>query len=267
RDNKVRRAVQNADADGRIQLELDGEEYEVGISTAGVHSLSGYRLEGAGWATPKKPIKLRARIWNKGGGPLPSQPVRWETSNPNVTVQAPAAAIPPLAAGASAEVAVIVNVFDETREVVKIHAVVGGRRLPLEIPLLPDMPPTAEFRVADGKTFSVFQHAIEKGELSLGKGNGDGRVNGGETIAILLPDAGAYRAAELFTNDSCVDNTIRASDSWSAYDHVGASAKYGLPAIKRGCPAGHVIHFMARVQLPDKPNHKVRYAAVDVAVK
>ena len=169
----------------------------------------------------------------------------------------------------STEVAAIVNVFDETREIVRVYAVVRGRRLPLEIPLLPDLPPTPaqEFRIADGKTYSVFQRAIEKEDLSLGEGNGDGRASAGETIAILLPDAGAYRAAELFTSDACVDNTLRASDSWSAYDHVGASAKYSLPAIKRGCPAGHVIHFMARMQLPDKPNHKLRYAAVDVVVK
>jgi hypothetical protein len=82
-----------------------------------------------------------------------------------------------------------------------------------------------------------------------------------------LPEDDVYRAAELFTNDACVDNTLRAFDDWSDYDHVGASAKYSLPLIKPDCPAGHVIHALARVLLPDKPNHIVRYAAVEIPVQ
>jgi hypothetical protein len=60
---------------------------------------------------------------------------------------------------------------------------------------------------------------------------------------------------------------LRAFDDWSDYDHVGASAKYSLPAIKPDCPSGHVIHALARVLLPDKPNHQVRYAALEIPVQ
>jgi hypothetical protein len=114
--------------------------------------------------------------------------------------------------------------------------------------------------------YASFQHATEKIQLTLGDGNGDGKANAGERIAILLPEDDVYRAAELFTNDACVDNTLRAFDDWSKYDNVGASAKYSLPLIKADCPAGHVIHALARVVLPDKPNHIVRYAAIEFPI-
>ena len=85
--------------------------------------------------------------------------------------------------------------------------------------------------------------------------------------AIPLSEDDVYRVAELFTNDACVDNTLRAFDDWSGYDQVGASAKYSLPLIKPDCPAGHVIHALARVLLPDKPNDIVRYAAIEFQVQ
>jgi len=82
-----------------------------------------------------------------------------------------------------------------------------------------------------------------------------------------LRDGTAYRAAELFTNDACMDLTRRVSDNWGDYDHVGASAKYSLPLIRDDCASGHVVRALARVQLPDKPNHKIRYAAVEFKVR
>jgi hypothetical protein len=48
---------------------------------------------------------------------------------------------------------------------------------------------------------------------------------------------------------------------------VGASAKYSLPLIKPDCPPGHVIHALARVLLPDKPNDVVRFAAIEFPVE
>jgi hypothetical protein len=102
--------------------------------------------------------------------------------------------------------------------------------------------------------------------LTLGKGNGDGQANPGETLAILLPDGDAWRAAELFTNDSCVNLAERVSDEWSDYDHVGASAKYSLPVIQHGCPPGHIVRMLARVQLPHAPDHRIEYFTVEFAV-
>jgi hypothetical protein len=158
-------------------------------------------------------------------------------------------------------------VSDPTREIVKLFAVMDGMRLPVEIPTFPPAKATSDFRIADGVLLSVYQQGVKKQVLTLGTGNGDGQASAGERIAILLPDGDAYRAAELFTNDPCVDLTTRVSDYWGDYDHVGASAKYSIPLIRSSCASGHVIRMLARVQLPNKPNHKIRYAVIEFKVR
>ena len=150
---------------------------------------------------------------------------------------------------------------------VKIVAVEGTNRMPMDVLLFPPAEPAKNFLIADGRPLEAFQHGTQKTDVMLGEGNGDGYAAPGESFAILLPDGDSFRVAELFTNDACVDNTLRAFDDWSDYDHVGASAKYSLPLIKPDCPAGHVIHALARVLLPDKPNHVVRYAAIEFPVE
>jgi hypothetical protein len=55
RDGNVRRQTLTAGADGRLNLDLDGDEYEVGISSGPVLALSGYQLDGAAWATAGEP--------------------------------------------------------------------------------------------------------------------------------------------------------------------------------------------------------------------
>ena len=70
RDGKVSRGPQKVDADGKLNLELDGEDQEVGISGAGVLALTGYRVEAEPWATVRRPVKIRARFWNKGAAML-----------------------------------------------------------------------------------------------------------------------------------------------------------------------------------------------------
>lgn len=267
RDGNVRRETLTAGADGRLSLDLDGDEYEVGISSGPVLAISGYQLDGAAWATAGQPLHIRLRVWNKGAAP--SRPVTLHVLSPNPGVDlAPLSApLPAIAAGQSTEVPLTVTVRDPARAIVRIVAIQGDTHMPIEIPLFPPAKPFADFRIVDGQTVRVFQHATQKAEVTLGDGNGDGKANAGERIAILLPEDDVYRVAELFTNDACVDNTLRAFDDWSDYDHVGASAKYSLPLIKPDCPPGHVIHALARVLLPDKPNDAVRYAAIEFPVQ
>lgn len=265
RDGKVSRGPQKVDADGKLNLELDGEDQEVGISGAGVLTLTGYRVEADPWATVRKPVKIRARFWNKGAATLAAQSVRWETPNPSVVILEPTAHLPALAPGASAEAPLAFNVFDESREVVRVFAVAGGQKLPIDIPVYPPAPVSKDFKVADAKPYKIYQHATELEEVILGRGNANGQANAGETVAILLPDGDGYRAAELFSSDPCLDNSARESDSWGPYDHVGASVKYSLPTIRADC-GGHIIRMLARVQLPDKPNHRLRLVEIDLPI-
>lgn len=266
RDGQMHRKLQAADADGRLNFELDGEEYEVGIGSAPQMALAGSQVDGAAWATAGKPVRVRVRIWNKGALPSKSGVLRWETPNPGVRLDTPVVPLPALPSGKSVESSVSFSVQDEARAIVKLFAVYGSTRMPLEVPLFPPAAPATGVQIADDKTFAVFLHAVELTQMRLGEGNGDGRANPNERIAILLPDGESYRAAELFTNDRCVDNSFRISDVWSSYDHVGASAKYSLPRIRSDCPPGYRVRLLARVLLPNRPNHQVRYASIEFPI-
>jgi hypothetical protein len=102
--------------------------------------------------------------------------------------------------------------------------------------------------------------------VRFGEGNGDGYAAPGESFAILIPDGGALRAAEVFTNDSCVDNTMRESDSWGDSDRSGASAKYSLPSIRVDCEPGHQVHMLARIQIPGATGTQVKYWTLEFPV-
>jgi len=130
----------------------------------------------------------------------------------------------------------------------------------------PPAPVTSDFQIADHRPLPLFQHAFEKQTLTLGAGNGDGKANPGEQIAILFPDGDTFRAAELFTDDDYADLTTRVSDNWANYDHVGASAKYTLARISPNCPIGHVIRLRARVLIPNKPNHQIRESTIELQI-
>jgi hypothetical protein len=288
RDGNVRRVAQKADAQGRLSFELDGDTYEVGIADGPLLAISGYEIADAAWATAGKPVKLRVKFWNKGAAPSPSATIQWESANPNVTFEFPTSRLFGLKPGESAVLPVTFTVADESRAIVKIvavegsdHVAAGGParhpvarggtplenpRMPLDVQLFPPAESTLDFHIADGRTLKVYQHAVKIAEVPFGDGNGDGHAAPGESFAVLLPEGDALRAAELFTNDSCVDDSPRGDDSWNDYDHGGASVRYSLPTIRADCPPGHVVHMLARVSIPSAPNHQVRYAAIEIPV-
>jgi hypothetical protein len=171
-----------------------------------------------------------------------------------------------LAPGESASVPVTINVGDPARPVVDIEAVFGKEHRALTVPLFPPAEPFKNFLIADGRAQDIFQTANQGSALTLGEGNGDGYAAPGEAFAILIPDGTGFRAAELFTNDACVDVSVRVSDPWSDYDHTGASAKYTVARIRPDCQPGHPVHLLARVIFPNAPDHEVRYYAIEFPV-
>ncbi len=289
RDGNVRRAMQKADAQGRMSFEMDGEPYEVGISAEPSIAIAGYEIADAAWATAGKPVKLRVKFWNRGAAPSTPQTIQWDSPNPGVTFEFPTSRLFSLKPGESAVLPVTLTVADETRPLVRIFAAEGPEhppaqtpaqrgaarggapkpalnRMPIDVPLFPPAASTLDFQIADGRSFKVYQHGMTVAEVPFGQGNRDGHAAPGESFAILLPEGDALRAAELFTNDVCVDNTPRGDDSWNDYDHSGASIRYSLPTIRPECNPGHVIHMLARIWVPNAPNHRAQYAALEFPV-
>ena len=266
RDGKQRTSPLRADAQGRLNFELDGDAYEVGIGDAPRFAIARYDILDDAWATAGKPVKLRVKLWNKGGARAATAVVKWETSNSGVKFTPATSPVFALKPGESADLNVAFTVADPSRAIVRIVGVLGADRLSFEVPLLPPAETATDFQIADGRTVTVFQHAMKHDDLVLGDGNKDGHAGPGETFAILLPEGDGFRAAELFSNDVCVDNTVRASDSWMDYDRSGASVHYSLPTILNTCQVGHRIHVLARILIPGASDYHYRYAALEIPV-
>lgn len=266
RDGAVRRVAIRADTLGRLNFELDGDEYQVGISADPLIAITGYQLVDGAWATAGEPLKLLVRFSNVGGGPSRATDIRWECSDPAVKVDVWSSRLAGLAPGESASVPVTVTGAEPTRTFLRFAAIAGTTRLSMGVPLFPHADSTKVFQIADGASVEVIRRGVTTAEIAFGEGNHDGHAAPGESFAVLVPDGEVLRAAELFTNDVCVDNTVRGSDNWSDYDHSGASAKYSLPRIRKECEPGHVIHFLARVLIPHAPDHQPWYLAIEIPV-
>ncbi len=265
-DGKVRREQQRVDARGKLNFTLPGDAYEVAVSSGPMLTVSGYTMEGANWATAGQPVNLRVRFWNKGVTPMGASLIRWESTNPGLKFATPEGRLNALGPGESATLPVSFTVNDAARAVARIFAVSGTERLPLEVPLFPAAAPAKDFQIADGRTVTVFRHATQKAQLHFGEGNADGHAAPGENFAILVPDGGALRAAEVFTSDACVEITLRGSDSWSEYDHSGASANFSVPSLRLDCEPGHVVHMLGRILIPNGPNTSMKYFTVEFPV-
>jgi hypothetical protein len=265
RDGKVRRASQKADARGRLTFDLDGDLYEVGISAAPAPlvAAAGYELLGAGWAAAGQPLRLRVRFSNKGTARFAAGDVKWESPNPSVRFEPPTSRLFALAPGETGALAVSVHAGVTAPALLRVTAAVGASRVSFDIPIFPEAPPPPVFRIADGADAEVYQHAVERTDQAFGSGNGDGHAAPGETFAILIPDGEWLRAAELFGADPCIDNTLRGSDSWDAFDRSGASAPFSLPTLSKTCTPGKTVRMLARILLP---SYEYRYYTIEFPV-
>jgi len=241
RDGQVRRATQKADARGRLSFDIDGDAYEIGIGAApggapGVANgiaLSGFEIVGAAWASAGQPVQVRLKFWNKGAARSATTLLQLESPTSGVKFKTPSARLSSLAPGESVTLPVTFTIDRPAISGARIVAVDGEIRLSIDVPVYPAAPAFADYRIADGLTVAPYTHP-------LGEGNRDGHAAPGESFAVLLPDAGARRAAELFTNDACVDNTVRISEG---------GTRISLPAIRPTCEPGHRIQLLARIGL------------------
>ena len=79
-----------------------------------------------------------------------------------------------------------------------------------------------------------------------------------------------YWRSDLYTSDPNINPfgiSMRKSDYWGNYDHVGASAKYDVPLISSNCPENHKIEFFAEYWLPDYPLHTIKQGVIKIEVK
>ena len=242
RDGFLRKATQKSDAQGRLTFELNGEDYEVGVGAAPVLTFSSFEITNGAWATAGRPVQLRLKVLNKGGAHSAPELVKWGSSSPGVKVSGAPLRLPALAPGESIAIALTCTFELPATSGARITAAAGAATLAIDIPVFPQGEPVTDYRIADGI-------AVPPYERPFGEGNGDGHAAPGESFALLLPDSGVLRAAEIFTNDSCVDNTARITDS---------GARISVPTVRPACQPGHRIQALARIGL--------RYFTVEIPV-
>jgi len=231
RDGKLRRATQKADARGRLSFEIDGDACEIGIGAAPVLALPAFEIAGAAWASAGQPIQIRLKFWNKGAARSATTLLKLGSPTPGIEFKTSTIRLNSLAPGEAVTVPITFTTDRPAISGARIVAADGERFLSIGVPVYPAAPAFADYRIADGITVAPYTHP-------LGEGNRDGHAAPGESFAVLLPDAGALRAAELFTNDTCVDNTIRISE---------AGMRISIPTIRAACEPGHRIQVLARI--------------------
>jgi len=267
RDGQVRHASLRADAQGRLNFELDGDAYEVGIGTEAAVRVSSWQVEGAAWATAGQPLKLAVRFLNAGPSRSATEAVHWSSPDPAVKFTPPSSRLFGLSPGEVAPLEVTVDGTDPGRTILRIVADLQGIRLPIDVPLFPSGVASAgAFEIADGRTLTAWRHANERAEMVFGDGNRDGQAAPGETFVILLPDGDALRPAEVFSNDACLNAGVRGSDSWDYYDHQLASMAFSVLSIPAACEPGHVVHVLARIVRPATGGYQTRYQAIQFPV-
>jgi S-formylglutathione hydrolase FrmB len=268
-----------SDSSGRLKIETDGGIHEIGINKAADSPLlcvASAEMVNSSWAIPDKEVIMRLRILNKGLANAGNVNVVLSATRDNTKVLKNSSSYGNIDAGeikdGSQSFTFIVT--PDSIEIVKLKLTIrDGNNNEwsdhIEIPVRKDPPEIREFVIADGRSFPVASAGIDTALLFLGNGNGDGIANPGESLVLLVLDRGIYRRTELITADPYVNQNginARMSDDWSAYDHVGGSAKYSMPLISSECPQNHKIEFLASYWLPDYPNHIIIQGKVTVRV-
>jgi len=136
------------------------------------------------------------------------------------------------------------------------------------VDIKPEHAPIENFEIADGRRLTFIQGGKDTVSSVLGKGNGDGIANPGESIAILVRDGGNLWPASLYSLNQSINLQgahTRISDSWSDFDHVGGTFKFHVPLISSH-GAGETIDLFAEYWLPDYPDHPIKSGKISIQV-
>ena len=275
RTSKSTQKTIRSDAQGRLTIDLNGSAHEIGINKKTDKpniSIASLELQDVPWASTGKEVLLRVKVFNKGLSAAQNiratllatranaEVVKGEASLPRIAVNELVALATPLSFRVPADSVEMERFkvrFQDDRKNEWIES--------FDVPLRKVAPEIKDFLIADGKIFTVRKSGTDEETLMLGRGNGDGVANPGESIVILVKDQGKLWRSELMGSDPWINPfgiSRRESDNWGAMDHVGGSAKYDLPVIASDCPENHPVEFFAEYWLPDYPFHRIRQGVV-----
>ncbi len=258
-----------SDKSGRLNIGFNGSPHYIGINDlkgAPNIRLSSFRINDGGFAVNRSKVKLHVDIMNLGTMGTEGIIVKLSALKDYIEVSKSDSQLDRILPG---QIKILDHPFEF--EVIKEGTEMAKFKLAskdktghewieyFEIPLKDAVEFTSDFVIADGSEYTVARSGIDSVTLFLGKGNGDGVANPGETIVILAKEQDRYWRTEAETADPHVNPygiKLRESDNWAGYDYVNGSAKITLPVISSDCPTDHMIDFFINYWIPiDRANH------------
>ena len=268
-----------SDEQGRLSVTLDGSLHEIGINKKSDKpnlSLSAVAVDNMGWAVHGEEVNIAVKLINKGQSPAKNIKARLTAVSPHISVIKAESALAGIGVNETAPgIPFSFRSGADSAQMVKFKLTIqDGSRNEwtqfFEMPIRKALPEIKDIEIADGRVFTVVRGANNTETAVIGRGNGDGIANPGESIVILVKDQGKYWRTNLMTADAYVDANgaqVRKSDDWGSFDNVGASAKYSVPLLSSDIPEGHKIDFFAERLFPDKmPLHSVKQGRVSITV-
>ncbi|HBL75054.1 MAG TPA: hypothetical protein DD458_07465 [Prolixibacteraceae bacterium] len=277
--SEITQSETKSDDEGRLRIVTDGGLNEIGINEAGAKSnlvIASFETINAGWIIPGNDTRLSVKLLNKGlsgaknvsaiitptrdGTKMKTSEIRF----PDIPVNNIRNSILPFE----------FSVISDSVEIVQFEIIIkeGNKSISsqkIEVPVRKEAPEVKDFMIADGRYVTVASAGVDTVTMILGKGNGDGIANPGESFVILVKDNGLWRRTKLFFSDNYLNPSginQREEDSWFAYDKVGASFKYSIPLISSGCPQGHKVEMQCEYWLPDYPLHTIKRGKLTIEV-
>jgi len=267
------RTVQS-DQSGRLTIKLNGSLHEIGINAAEAAPnicVASYEIGNMGWASHNREVAVSINLLNKGGKPAEGITGRIVPQRINQD----RCGFGDIAIGGirKSQGSFVFIVPSDSIEIERFELRISDKNGLqwsdfIEIPLMTDGP-ILDFEIADGRLCRVMEAGDDTVSVFLGKGNGDGKPNPGESLVILARDNGELRRTFLYSSDPYINPAginIRESDNWGSYDHVGGSAKYAVPLISSDCPENHSITFFAEYWLPDYPDHIIKRGKIELKI-
>lgn len=267
-----------SDQYGRLKIQLNGARNHIGINYGtDVPNIVLLKpvVENNPWAQAGKEVRLSLRLLNKGLSESGELQIRLtaESEAINFTQNETTCSSIDARSDRKSSSPLIFQVRQPNAEMIRLTLNISNGAKSwtedFEIPLKPEVSEIEDYQIADGRTFVVATGGNEVDTLMIGRGNGDGVPNPGESIEVLVKDQDVLRRTLVTANSTCINPdgmNIRESDYWGRYDHVGGSAKYSVLTIGSQCQAGEPVPLFLEYWLPDRPLHIIKRGTISISV-
>jgi S-formylglutathione hydrolase FrmB len=276
---KVMQSTVVSDNEGTLVIAVNGSQHEIGINKKSdkpeITALK-YEISDAEWPQHGRDVRLSIPLLNKGMSVAKNVSATISAFRNNVTISKSTVSYGNIAVNekATGNGEFIFSSSVDSVDVIKFRVdMQDGDKNKwtqfIDVPILKRVDAFANIEIADGRTVNVASSGIDVQPVMLGRGNGDGAANPGESVVVLVRDSGKLWRTDLTFADKFLNPrglNSRKSEWWTDMDHVGASAKYDELLIAADCPADHHINAFAEYWVPQYPMHIPKQGTIGFTV-